>query len=205
MHLEVITLKAKKIFEKLNNFSDFYLAGGTALALQLGHRTSIDFDLFWKKEIPKDLLFKIEKIFKNSKIEVIVNHPEQLTIKIKGINLTFAKYPFPVISKFIFFEGIKILPALEIAAMKAYALGRRATFKDYVDLYFVIKEKIATLEEIIKLCQKKYKKEFDQRLFLEQLIYLKDIEKMEIQFLKKKVTEREIEKFFEKEIKKIKI
>jgi len=205
MHQEVIILEARKIFERLKNFSDFYLAGGTGLALQLGHRISIDFDLFWAKYIPENLLEKVRRIFKEGKIKIIVNHPEQLTVTISGINLTFAHYPFPVISKLISYRGIKILPALEIAAMKAYALGRRATLKDYVDLYFLLKEKVVTLEKIIAFCKKKYVRDFDPRLFLEQLIYSKDIEKMEIQFLKEKVNKLKIEKFFEKEIKKIKI
>jgi hypothetical protein len=181
------------------------LAGGTALALQLGHRISIDFDLFWENYIPKDLLPKVRKVFKNSKIEVVINHSEQLTVTVSGINVSFCRYPFPVISKFIDYRGRKILPALEIAAMKAYALGRRATLKDYVDLYFVLKEKVGNLEEIIKIAQKKYGKDFDSRLFLEQLIFSKDVEEMEIRFLKEKVNKLEIEKFFEKEIKKIKI
>jgi len=205
MHQEAITSRAKRIFNKLRYFSDFYLAGGTGLALQLGHRISIDFDLFWEKYIPKDLLEKVRKVFKNAKIKVVVNHSEQLTVTISGINLTFARYPFPVISKFINYQGIRILPALEIATMKAYALGRRATLKDYVDLYFVLKEKVGTLEKIITLSKKKYGKDFDPRLFLEQLIYSKDIEDIEIQFLKEKVNKLKIEKFFEKEIKKIKI
>ncbi|MGC9031762.1 MAG: nucleotidyl transferase AbiEii/AbiGii toxin family protein [Minisyncoccia bacterium] len=76
MHPEVITSEARKIFDELRNFPQFYLAGGTGLALQLGHRISIDFDLFWEKEIPKDLLPKIRKVFKDSKIEVVVNHSE---------------------------------------------------------------------------------------------------------------------------------
>lgn len=205
MHPEVITSKAREIFDKLKNFSDFYLAGGTGLALQLGHRISVDFDLFWKKDVSKNLLPKVRRIFKNFKIEVIVNHSEQLTVGVEGINLSFIKYPFPVISKFINYQGLKVLPALEIAAMKAYALGRRATLKDYVDLYFVIKEKVGNLKAIIKLSENKYGPEFDPRLFLEQLIYSKDIEEMKIQFLKEKVTKFEIENFFKKEIKKIKI
>ena len=68
-----------------------------------------------------------------------------------------------------------------------------------------MKEKRIRLKEIINLCEKKYKDEFDPRLFLEQLLYLEDIEKIEIQFLKKKVTKEKIQKFFEKEIKKLKI
>lgn len=205
MHQEAITSKARKIFDKLKNFPEFYLAGGTGLALQLDHRISVDFDLFWGKDIHKDLLPKVRRIFNNFKIEVVVNHSEQLTVAVEGVNVSFVKYPFPVISKFINYQGLKILPALEIVAMKAYALGRRATLKDYVDLYFVLKERVGTLEKIIALCEKKYGPEFDPRLFLEQLIYSKDIEEMEIQFLKERIKKQKIEGFFEKEIKKIKL
>ena len=205
MHQEAITSKAKKVFEKLKNFSNFYLVGGTGLALQLGHRISVDFDFFLENEIPQNLLSKVRKVYKDSKIEVILNHSEQLTVAIDGISVSFVKYSFPVISKFIEYQGVKILPVLEIAAMKAYALGQRATLKDYVDLYFVLKGKATTLEEIISLCQKKYGTEFNPRLFLEQLIYSEDIEEIEIQFLKERIDRLEIEKFFEKEIKKIEI
>jgi len=61
------------------------------------------------------------------------------------------------------------------------------------------------LEEIVTFCVKKYGSEFGSRLFLEQLIYLKDVEKIEIQFLKEKVSIPEIEKFFERKVKKITI
>lgn len=204
MHQEVITSEARKIFDKLDRFPNFYLADGTGLALQLGHRISVDFDLFWQKDIPKDLLLKARRIFKDFEIKVVVNHSEQLTVAVEEINVSFVKYPFPVISKFIEYQGIKILSPLEIAAVKAYALGRRATLRDYVDLYFVLNEKVSSLEEIITFCEKKYGSEFDPRLFLEQLIYLKDVEKIEIQFLKEKVSIPEMEKFFEREVKKIK-
>lgn len=205
MHQEAIISEARKIFDNLSHFPDFYLAGGTGLALQLGHRISVDFDLFWEKDVPHDLLSKVSRVFKDFQVEVVVNHSEQLTTAIEKINLTFCKYPFPVILEFIEYQGIKILTCSEIAAMKAYALGRRVTFKDYVDLYFVFKEKIATLEDVIALCKKKYGKEFNPRLFLEQLVYLKDVEKMEIQFLKEKVTFSKLERFFEQEVKRIKI
>jgi len=89
--------------------------------------------------------------------------------------------------------------------MKAYALGRRATLNDYVDLYFVLKEEVASLEQIIASGKQKYGREFDPRLFLEQLIYLKDVEKIEIRFLKERLIIPEIEKFFEGEVKKIKL
>ena len=204
MHPEAITLKQKKIFDKLKYFPDYYLVGGTALALQIGHRISIDFDLFSEKEIPSWILPRIKKIFKDSKIEIIVDHSEQLTVSVDGINLTIVKYPFPPIFKLKKYKGVKLLSTSEIAAAKAYALGRRATLKDYVDLYFVLKEKYLDLSKLIEITKKKYK-EFDPRLFLEQLIYLKDVEDMEIQFLKSKVTKKEIGIFFKNQVKKIKL
>lgn len=206
MYPEVITSKAKIVLEGLNKFSDFYLAGGTGLALQLGHRVSVDFDLFWEKDIPKELLPKIRRVFKGYKVETVVNHSEQLSVTVEGVMISFVRYPFPVLTKFIDYQGVKMLSPLGIAAMKAFAMGGRATLKDYVDLYFILREKIVTLEGIIALCERKFGNEFNQRLFLEQLVYSEDItEEAELQFLKEKATKAEIEKFFAKEIKKLKI
>ena len=61
MNLEVLTETGKDIFSLLGKFEDFYLAGGTGLALQIGHRASVDFDLFSEKEISKNLLAKVKK------------------------------------------------------------------------------------------------------------------------------------------------
>jgi len=203
MHPEAITSKQKIIFRKLKDFSGYYLAGGTALALQIGHRVSVDFDFFSQGEIPTSLLLKVEKIFKDSKREIIVNNSEQLTVKIYGINLTFVKYPFPLIFKLKEYQGVKMLGVEEIAATKAYVLGRRATMKDYVDLYFILKDKRISLKELIKICQKKYGNNFEPRLFLEQLIFMGDVRKMTIRFLGKQVRKEEMLAFFEQNIRKI--
>lgn len=205
MHLEAITLKRKRIFDKLRNFPDYYLVGGTALALQIGHRISIDFDLFSEKEIPSGLLRKVKRVFKNEKVKTILDHSEQLSVEINKTKIDFVKYGFPLISQPIMFEGLKILPVSEIALMKALTLSHRGTMKDYVDLYFIVKENYITLKEIEKKAEKKYGNEFNFRLFLEQLTYLKDIREEKIEFLREKITKEEMEKFFENEVKKIKI
>jgi len=97
MHLEALKSKQKEVFKKLSKFSDFYLAGGTALALQIGHRISVDFDLFHKKEIPINLLQKARRVFKDSKVETILNHSEQLSIIVDGVKIDFVKYKFPLV------------------------------------------------------------------------------------------------------------
>jgi hypothetical protein len=84
MHQEVLTKKAKEILPALRNFNDFYLAGGTALALQIGHRISVDFDLFLEKEIDKNLFSKIKKIFNGNEIVLFVNNSDELTVFVDG-------------------------------------------------------------------------------------------------------------------------
>jgi len=205
MFQEALSDKGRKIFPALKNFSDFYLAGGTALALQIGHRVSIDFDLFSEAEISKNLLDKAKKIFLGSSVAVSVNNPDELTVFVDGIKVTFLKYPFPVLSDFIEHEGIKMLNIKELVATKAYTIGRRGSYKDYIDLYFVLKENYSSLAEIIKMAEKKYKEQFNSRLFLEQLVYFEDIEDVKIVFLKERADKKELEKFFENEIKKVKL
>ena len=134
MKLEVLTEEGKDILPSLGKFEDFYLAGGTALALQIGHRISVDFDLFSEKEISKNLLAKVKRVFENKTVISSVNNPDELTVFINGVKTTFLKYTFPVQNKLIDYNGIKLLGAKEIAATKAYTIGRRGTIKDYVDL-----------------------------------------------------------------------
>ncbi len=205
MKQEALTSKAKKVLPKLESFSDFYLAGGTGLALQLGHRVSVDLDLFTQEEFPNDLLSQVENEFSEAEIEAKIQQAEQLMVEINNVEVTFIGYPFPVLSEFLDYKGVSVLPAKEIAAMKAYSVGRRATYKDYIDLYTVVKEEITTLEEIIETCNKKFEEKFDKRIFLEQLVYLEDIEKKNIQFLNNEVEQKEIQSFFEEKIKNINI
>ncbi len=192
----------------MRKFPDFYLVGGTALALQIGHRIFVDFVLFSRDDIPRTLLPKVKRVFKDMEIKVIVNHLEQLSVNIEETKIDFVKYNFPLILKLIEFDDIKILPITEITTMKAYTLNYRGTVKDYIDLYFILKGKYTTLKEIEKIGEEKYKNDFNFRLFLEQLVNLEDIkeeEEKKIEFLREKVSKREIEKFFENEVKKIKI
>ncbi len=204
MHLEALKSKQKEVFSKLNKFPDFYLAGGTALSLQIGHRISVDFDLFHKKEIPVGLLQKIKRVFKDFKVKIILNHSEQLSVTVDGVKLDFVKYNFPLIMELRENKRVKIASISEIAAMKAHALNYRGTYKDYIDLYFILKNRYSTLRQIKKIAEMKYKDDFNFRLFLEQAIYLEDIKTEKIEFLRERVNKNKIEDFFQKEIKKYK-
>lgn len=205
MYLKVLDKNKQKIFFNLKKFEGFYLAGGTALALQLGHRVSADFDLFSAREISPTLLLKVKSVFINKKIVPAVNNRDELTVFIGGIKVSFIKYPFPVLEALIDYQGIKLLTPKEIAVTKAYSIGRRGTYKDYIDLYFVLAKKYCSLDNIIKLAEKKYGAEFNSRLFLEQLVYLEDVKDIDIIFLRNKITKNRLQNFFNQEIKKLKL
>lgn len=205
MYPEALSEEGKKLFPSFSRLSNFYLAGGTALALQIGHRISVDFDFFSQKEIPKNLLDELKRIFVQHKFTISVDNPEELTVFLNKTKITFVKYPFPVIRSLIEYEGVKILRVEEIGAAKAYVIGRRGDFKDYVDLFYILSEGHSSSEEIINLAEEKFQNEFNSRLFLEQLVYLEDIEESQLIFLKKPIDKKGLEKFFSEVVKKIKL
>lgn len=204
MHLEALTNDGRKLFSFFAKLSpEFYLAGGTALALQIGHRVSVDFDFFSDDYISKELLGKVKKVFSDFEVLVSVNNPDELTVFAGGIKVTFLRYTFPVIEKLAELDGVKVLDAAEIAATKAYTIGRRGSLKDYVDVYFALRDRITTLDDILELAEKKYGSEFNSRLFLEQLVYLEDVPEVEVNFLKEPVNKKQLEEFFISEVKKV--
>ncbi len=173
IHHEILDPKQVELVPLISRFSSpFYLVGGTALALQYGHRRSIDFDLF------TDKLFDNQKIRntirKDYPIEqTFIDSREELTLLVTAVKCTFYYYPYPIIHPIGFTNGIFMPDPITIAAMKAFALGRRAKWKDYVDLYFVFQNH--SLHDIVTRAKKVFQQEFDEKLFREQLAYHQDI------------------------------
>lgn len=196
MHHEALTEQGREVFPQLAAFEGFYLAGGTALALQIGHRVSVDFDLFSHEEIPPTLLSKVKRVFAGDPCVVSVNDPGELTVFVRDTKITFLQYPYQIVLDVISENGVSLFSVLEIAATKAYTIGRRGSYKDYVGLYSILKNGHASLEEIISTAEKKYAHDFNGRLFLEQLVYLDDIQDTEIIFLKERITKDTLGDFF---------
>ena len=206
LHLESLTPKGKELFPKLASLGkEFYLAGGTALALQLGHRQSVDFDFFTDTPIASGAIKAIEKIFVGSAITPIIATADELTVSIDDVKLSLVHYPFPVLLPFVATSGINLLSAREIAVTKSYTIGRRGALKDYIDLYFCLHEKVTTLAEIIAAAQKKYTHAFVDRLFLEQIVYMGDIAEDPIIFLRTPVARAEMIAYFSAAIAEMKI
>lgn len=178
MYKNIFSQSQVEMLPLIKQFSpDFYLVGGTALALQYGHRRSLDFDLFTTGTFENQAI--IRKIRRNYTINKIhVNESGQLTLIANGVKLTFYQYEYPIVHNEKFEEVITMPDDLSIAAMKAFALGQRSKWKDYVDLFFVFKKH--SLQEVIDKAHEYFGEgEFNDKLFRGQLDFHQDISYIE--------------------------
>lgn len=175
MHNEILTKDQLNLLPIVKSFSSkFGLVGGTAIALHLGHRESIDFDLFCYHEF-NNYTIKA-KIAKQLKIgDALVNRKGEYTIMINKVKFTFFQFPYKIEYSESFDNIIKLPDILTLASMKAFALGRRAKWKDYVDLYFILKNN-HSVSDITKSGVEIFGKEFNEKIFRTQLAYFEDID-----------------------------
>ena len=178
MHEQILSEKQLTLLPLIREFTkkDFGLVGGTAIALQIGHRRSIDFDLATLKDFCSDVVSNL--IRTQYPIEsIMVDEQNELSLAVNSVKLTFFKYPFSIGLTDKVDGDLRMPDLLTLSAMKAYALGRRAKWKDYVDLYFVLKN--FSLEVLVNKAKEIFKNEFNERLFREQLAYFEDIDHSE--------------------------
>ncbi len=182
MFYNILDKKRLDILPLFKNFKDdFYLAGGTALALQIGHRDSIDFDFFTEKEFDTKILFnKLQGVFKGGNIKKVQEEKNTLTVVVDNdIKISFFTYQYPLLNELIVEENFRLASAQDIACMKLSAIISRSTMKDYVDLFFVLQ--FVGLSELFKGATEKFP-EIDINLVLKSLVYFDDI-KLEIRLI----------------------
>jgi hypothetical protein len=152
---------------------NYYLVGGTAIALHIGHRYSINFDMFTAEKINSTNIKK-DILVSGFSSSIIRSLPDQIHFIINGVKLTFFEYPFNIESK-MEYENYFMLPdLLTLAAMKAFALGGRGKWKDYVDLYFLLNQ-FYSVEQIAAKAKEIFTDGFNPILFRKQLCYFQDI------------------------------
>lgn len=204
MHYEILDKNRIEILPLLREFrKDFYLAGGTGLALQIGHRDSIDFDFFSGLHIDTEkLFFRIKEIFIGHKISKIQEEKDTLGIIIDDeIKLSFMYYPYNLIEKTIDSENLRIASINDIACMKLSAIVSRSVLKDYVDLFFILKE--MSLMNLLQISNKKIP-ELDENLILKSLVYFNDVDQEKIIFKNNmNITFDEIKVDFVKRVKEL--
>ncbi|MDI6592112.1 MAG: nucleotidyl transferase AbiEii/AbiGii toxin family protein [Patescibacteria group bacterium] len=180
MYLSVLNSKQIKLLKKLKFLKKygFYLAGGTALALHFRHRTSLDFDFYTEKKFDnKKLLRELEERFRK-KIKLVQNPEQTLIVKINNRETSFFYYPYPLIYPLIRIKEFPLIASKEdIAAMKVISIIQRGIKRDFIDIYFLIKE--LGLKKIFEVAEKKYHS-FNPYLALQSLTYFVDAEREKI-------------------------
>jgi hypothetical protein len=195
MHTQIFNLNQTEVLPLVKQFrKEFYLVDGTAIALHIGHRRSIDFDLFKFSPLkPK----KIIETVSGFAFPYVVTRKvtEQLNVTIHDVKFTFFQYPFEINAEEKLNDILRLPNLLDLSAMKAYALGRRSKWKDYVDLYFLLKDHF-TVRQISDRSTAIFGQLFSEKLFRAQISYFDDIDFTEpVEFLGEPIPEDTIKDF----------
>lgn len=149
--------------------NNFVLVGGTALALQLGHRASVDIDLFTHQRFDvSQLLESLQEDF-NIQVRNQMNHA--LLVNINSIKTDFVFQPSAILLPQVEVEKVRMASLKEIAAMKIGAITARGKRRDFIDLYCLLEH--FTLAEIVDAFTEKYK-DATPELAIRSLFYFED-------------------------------
>jgi hypothetical protein len=155
---DILTEPQQTVLELLSRIVEirtFYLAGGTALALHLGHRRSGDFDFFRAEAfVPQDLLTSLRA---GGDLHVLQEAAGTVTVVLHGVPTSFFHYDYPMLRPLRNSPwNLHIADPEDIAAMKLSAVAGRGSRKDFVDLY-VYAQEIAPLERVFDRFRAKYR------------------------------------------------
>jgi hypothetical protein len=202
LHWHILDSERQAILPQLKDMAreTFYLAGGTGLALQLGHRDSIDFDFFTPGEFETRLLVsELERVFNGHTISITQEEKNTVSCLINhSIQLSFFTYNYQNIQPFIESDYFPIASLEDIGCMKLSAITGRSVEKDYVDLYFILSR--IPLADLLALSKQKHPS-LDEALILKSLVYFDDVLQEPILFKEgHHVSFDEIKAFLQKEV-----
>jgi len=156
-------------------FKDFALVGGTALALQLGHRVSIDIDLFGNTELePLKILDALNTL---DAVQQIKKNQNIMILSINGIKVDLVNYKYPWIGNLDIVQNIRFASLSDIAAMKLNAIAGRGSVKDFIDLFVLLR--IFSLRDMLNFYNRKYQ-DGSEFMVLKSLTFFEDADKEEL-------------------------
>ena len=201
MHPEILEGPQKSALAQLDRAplpTDFYLAGGTALALHLGHRRSVDLDFFTQGPFENEtLLARLRRI---GEIRVERNEPGTFRGQLGGVQIGFIRYDYSLLDAPIKPDfGPRVAGTRDIACMKLSAIMGRGTRRDFVDLYAVCRQGVS-LREVYGWFQQKYAGiSYDPYHLAKSLVYFVEAEKEPIPVMLHPIRWDEVQEFFLRE------
>lgn len=178
---------------------DFHLAGGTSLALQIGHRISIDLDLFSQNDF--DTNYLLEQLEQNFGFRLDYAAINTLKGSINDIKIDFVSHKYPFVKPPLEIEQISIFSIEDIAAMKLNAIAGNGTrSKDFIDIYFILKQ--FSVNEILEFYRIKYKTRNLMHI-VKSLIYFEEINVQDwpVMILENNLSLAHVKKTIEKQVK----
>lgn len=175
MHPKVLSARAWRAVRKLTaseQFKGWTVAGGTGLALQIGHRYSDDLGLFRPEEFDPERLLKHLSKFGS----LLVQNRDRSTLHavFEGLRLSFLQVDPPLLFPGIRYRGLSIADPRDIAVMKLVAIGGRGSKKDFIDLYFCLKG-IGNLDTFFSMLQRRFSRiDYNEYHLLKSLVYFED-------------------------------
>ncbi len=165
------TLATMKTLAGVAFVSKYYLAGGTALALYLGHRVSYDLDFFSQSPAsPEEIR---NQLVKDNQLEIFQNDQGTFNGILAATKLSFFVYPYSLIEPLAQFENVKVASLADITCMKLEALASRGVKRDFIDMYFLLQDR--SLQSALDLFQKKYAQQnISLSHILKSLVYFED-------------------------------
>jgi len=203
MHPETVDKKTESVLAKivrLGFIQKFYLAGGTALAIQLGHRESIDLDFFAQEKFSvSKLKYNLSQI---GKLAVDYEDEDTLSGMLDEVKVSFFHYGYAQIFSLVRYENIFLADERDIAAMKIDTISARGSKKDFVDIYFLLQK--YSLPDLIGFFEEKYKNiQYNKLHILKSLVYFDDADSNPDPMMLVDFNWEKIKTFLENEVKKI--
>ncbi len=206
MHKSVLSEETKKnlnIISQQDFIKSFYLAGGTACAIHLGHRISNDLDFFTKEDFSK---FEIQNSMRSSG-NFLIDHTVFRTLigRFNKTKISFFHYDYPLIGEIDYIFNLPIASLEDIGCMKIDAISSRGSRRDFIDLFFILQDLNLDLKEFFKYYHDKYSQE-NYNLFhiLKSLVYFEDAEKEPELIMLRQFSWEHMKNFFIEQIKKFK-
>lgn len=191
------TLELLKRLQSVSAFSLLRLAGGTSLALQVGHRKSIDIDLFG--HIQADEFTISKKLNEIGKVTILKKSENINIYLINEVKVDIVNYHYPWIEDSIIEDNITLAGKKDIAAMKLAAISGRGTKKNFIDLYFLLQ--YFSLSEIFSFYNQKFN-DGSKFLVIKSLSYFEDANEDEDPLMLHSITWEEIKEFIKNELRK---
>lgn len=167
--IEPNTLELLKSLMQKHYLKQFVLVGGTALALHIGHRQSVDIDLFTIEDFNTNELLPL--LIKDYNLSLVNQTPQSLICTINNVKVDFIRFQYPFIRPISEIDGVRIISTEDIAAMKLDAIVGRGRKKDFYDIYYLLKQ--INIEKLLELYQEKYPHQTTFHV-LRSLVYFAD-------------------------------